>query len=47
MKKYHLALLKEGGHQYSEDGFKLIQLIVNQMNENRLSSSDSSLVDRE
>lgn len=40
-------LLKEKGHHCSEDGFKLIQLIINQMNKYWLSSSDSSLVDRE
>jgi hypothetical protein len=39
-------LLKEKGHQYTEEGLKLIQLIRNQMNKYRLSSSGSPLVDR-
>jgi hypothetical protein len=39
-------LLKEKGHQYTEEGLKLIQLIRNQMNKFRLSSSGSPLVDR-
>jgi hypothetical protein len=42
-----IILLKEKGHHYTEEGFKLIQLIINQMNKHRLSSSGSSVVDRE
>lgn len=41
-----IILLKEKGHQYTEEGLKLIQLIRNQMNKFRLSSSGSPLVDR-
>lgn len=41
-----LILLKEKGHHYTEEGFKLIQLIINQMNKHRLSSSGSPVVDR-
>lgn len=41
-----LILLKEKGHHYTEEGFKLIQLIINQMNKHRLSSSGSSVVER-
>lgn len=42
-----LILLKAKGHHYTEEGFKLIQLIINQMNKQRLSSSGSSVVDGE
>nr|AMX22277.1 LAGLIDADG endonuclease [Cryphonectria parasitica] len=42
-----LILLKEKGHHYTEEGFKLIQLLINQMNKHRLSSSGSPVVDRE
>lgn len=42
-----LILLKEKGHHYTEEGFKFIQLIINQMNKHRLSSSGSSVVERE
>lgn len=41
-----IILLKEKGHHYTEEGFKLIQLIINQMNKHRLSSSGSPVVDR-
>ena len=41
-----LIWLKEKGHHYTEEGFKLIQLIINQMNKHRLSSSGSPVVDR-
>ena len=38
--------LKELGLQYTKDGLEVIDQIINQMNDNRLSTSDSPKVDR-
>lgn len=38
--------LKEEGHHYTDQGLRLIELIISQMNNNRLSTSKSVRVDR-
>jgi hypothetical protein len=39
--------LKERGHQYQEEGVKLINLIANQMNNNRLSTNKKLKTDKD
>lgn len=39
--------LRYKGFQYTDDGLKLIELIISQMNNRRLSSSEVAIVDRE
>jgi len=39
--------LRDKGFQYTDDGLKLIELIMSQMNNRRLSSSEVAIVDRE
>jgi hypothetical protein len=38
--------LKEKGHHYTDQGLRLIELILSQMNNNRLSTSKAARVDR-
>ena len=38
--------LKEKGHHYTDVGLRLIELILSQLNNNRLSTSKSAKVDR-
>lgn len=42
----NIILLKEKGQHYTEEGFNLIKLIINQMNKGQLSSSGIAHVDR-
>jgi len=42
-----ILMLRDKGFQYTDDGLKLIELIISQMNNRRLSSSDIAIVDRE
>jgi|ERR1044071_7675737 hypothetical protein len=40
-------MLRDKGFQYTDDGLRLIELIISQMNSRRLSSSGAVIVDRE
>ena len=42
-----ILMLRDKGFQYTDDGLKLIELIMSQMNNRRLSSSEVAIVDRE
>lgn len=42
-----ILMLKDKGLQYTDEGLKLIELIISQMNNRRLSSSELAIVDRE
>lgn len=39
-------MLRDKGFQYIDDGLRLIELIISQMNNRRLSSSEVAIVDR-
>ena len=42
-----ILMLRDKGFQYTDDGLRLIELIISQMNSRRLSSSGAVIVDRE
>jgi len=42
-----ILMLRDKGFQYIDDGLRLIELIISQMNNRRLSSSEVAIVDRE
>lgn len=41
-----ILMLRDKGFQFIDDGLKLIELIISQMNNRRLSSSEVAIVDR-
>jgi hypothetical protein len=40
-------MLRDKGFQYTDDGLRLIELIISQMNSRRLSNSGMATIDRE